>query len=167
MCFLPSTITSSPVLALLHIDFKFRYRILAREVDLANQELSIEPSPILPPTFVQDGASLLVPIPGSSNLLGGILVLGGGIAQFFECAPSPTGKQRRRDRSSPEHKRKRNIGSTESSESPSVRAELPFSDVAAYVTVHRLQYVTKFSKTSLCIIWGVAIRLSMKMAIEY
>jgi Mono-functional DNA-alkylating methyl methanesulfonate N-term len=162
MCFLSSTITPSPVLALLHIDFKLRYRILAREVDLANQELSIEPSQILPPAFVQDRASLLIPVPGSSDLLGGILVLGGGIVQFFECTSPSTRKHRKKDRQSLENKRKRTRGSTED-ESIAIRANLPFHDIVAYVPVCHY-----YHNLTLCLLFSdVGTRLSMTMATEY
>ena len=127
---------------MLYVDLQLRRRIVAREVDLDNREISIEPSPLLPQTQVSGGATLIIALEPLRGHAGYVLVLGGGEGRLFEIDPMgtspPPEKPRKKDMGgsvkSPETstRRKRARDSVDVRDT-SVHVELPFSDVAAYV----------------------------------
>ncbi|EIN12704.1 hypothetical protein PUNSTDRAFT_97523 [Punctularia strigosozonata HHB-11173 SS5] len=105
LCFLPSPVgddedpeTEVISIGIVYLDHQSRVQLLAR--DLEAFELSVQPSPALPPTPLPisaddlslNGTSLsLVPIPTTladidANFRGGVLVLGGRKVMLFELA---------------------------------------------------------------------------------
>lgn len=80
MCFVPST--SKIVLAILFEDHHARKHVIARELKVDEQELQYEHSPIIAGGFVQDQASLLIPVPGQRKTPG-VIALGGSAAHFI------------------------------------------------------------------------------------
>ncbi len=142
MCFLPSSSSTPtatpPVIAILYIDLRLRRRIIAREVDLDNREVSIEPCPLLPQAQVSGGATLIIALEPLHGHAGYVLVLGGGEGHLFEIDPSgtPPEKTRKKDKGratkSPEMSaRKKRARDSVDIRDTSLRVELPFSDVAA------------------------------------
>ena len=122
MCFLPTSSTSSSVVAILHIDPDHQIWVVCREVDLSEKEISIEPSALLPKSLVHSNASLIIPYEGEAGNQGGVLVLGGGTCRLLKCAsaaPQP--------RSSPENKKKRNRDTIDSG-GGDVVVQLPFEE---------------------------------------
>lgn len=88
-CFLPPSATSNPLLAILHIDNRLQRRLVVRAVDLEEKELSVDVSDILPSLTLHADASLLIPIDGTkAGNAGGVLVVGGAVAQFVPCRTS-------------------------------------------------------------------------------
>ena len=82
------------MLVILYEDHDQKRRIVARELDIEERELSFEASPALPESIVQDEAQVLIPVPLSRNK-GGLVVLGGGSCNYF-AADGPKGKRAKR-----------------------------------------------------------------------
>lgn len=143
----------SPILAILHIDSHLRRQLIARSLDLKEKELSSDGSGVLPvPMFVDPGASLLIPVSGTSSNAsgdrGGVLVVGGGVCQYIPCSPptlktppSPTRqkkdvKGKSTSLGSPEggkKKRARENSTTSLSggSNPGIQINIPFEEVSA------------------------------------
>lgn len=103
LCFLPGP-EDSYILAMINFDHKQRLQLLCRSLDLSNQELSADSDPAIPSTLLSqnifpslDTPPLLIPIPPYvapsededghiPSHLGGVLILGGRKAQFYEQA---------------------------------------------------------------------------------
>ncbi|KAG9035896.1 hypothetical protein FRB95_010299 [Tulasnella sp. JGI-2019a] len=80
MCFVPSK--SKLILAILFEDHNARKHVIARELNLKDQELLYEHSSAIAGGFVQNHATILLPVPGQRKTPG-VLVLGGGVAHFI------------------------------------------------------------------------------------
>ncbi|KAF8333519.1 mono-functional DNA-alkylating methyl methanesulfonate N-term-domain-containing protein [Cantharellus anzutake] len=134
-----SSATPLPTVAMLYIDLQLRRRIVAREVDLENKEISIEPSPMLPQTQVSDGATLIVPLEGVDGHAGYVLVLGGGQGQLFEIYGtenlSPAKRIQRKDKGSETPNRRKRARDSADVRNSDIRVELPFAEVAAYAEI--------------------------------
>ncbi|KDQ09897.1 hypothetical protein BOTBODRAFT_147991 [Botryobasidium botryosum FD-172 SS1] len=91
LCFVPTPSSANSTLAILYTNHKAEFRLLARQVLVDQKEISVEPSFDV---LVQDGAHLLVPIPGPP---GGLLILGGGKCMYYSppaLNPSQRDKQK-------------------------------------------------------------------------
>ena len=84
----------------MHRHYTGTLQLLARDLSIQGQELSIEPSNAFPQiTINEEGSNTLVPIPASGEGPAGVLVLGGQNILFFpvgerEFADKGKGKER-------------------------------------------------------------------------
>ena len=87
LCFLPVPVCENTyALSILHRDYTGTLQLLTRDLSIHRQELSIEPSRILPQIVIsEDDARALVPIPATDKLPAGVLVIGGRNILFFEA----------------------------------------------------------------------------------
>lgn len=161
MCFLPPSSmpssSSSPVLAILHIDSQLRRQIITRRIDVKEKEAALDDSLILPiPLFVDSDAEMLIPVNGASDgssgkiSKGGIIIVGGGSCQYLPCeepkassastekATKSSGKQKKtiNFKTSPttSNKRKRTRDNSTNSiagENPGLKTDVPFHMASA------------------------------------
>jgi DNA damage-binding protein 1 len=135
ICFLPVPVFSQTyVLAILHRDYSGKLQLLARDLSIHGQELSMEPSIIFHQvTIDENDASTLVPMPASGDTPAGILVLGGQSILYFEVgARESADKGKGKDKSAKgKGRRKRDSETIGSGTEPCAQIDWPLCDITS------------------------------------
>lgn len=138
ICYLPVPVVSETyVLAILHRDYTGALQLLARDLSIQGQELSIEPSIVFSQiTITEDGSNTLVPIPASGEGAAGILVLGGQKILFFpvgdrESADKGKGKERNTKTRGRSKKSGSGTSGIDVAAEPQTQVDWPLCDISA------------------------------------
>ncbi|KAF8526426.1 CPSF A subunit region-domain-containing protein [Gautieria morchelliformis] len=142
MCFVPVPVVSQTyVLAILHRDYTGTLRLLARDLSIQGQELSIEPSNAFPQiTITEDDSNTLVPIPPSGEGPSGVLVLGGQSILFFELGTWESSDKGKAAEKQPKLKGRRRKtssvqGGLDMATEPRAQVDWPLCDIISYALI--------------------------------
>ena len=122
------------ILAILHRDHNGKLQLLARDLSIQGQDLSIEPSSVFRQvTIDEDDASTIVPIPASGDGQAGILVLGGRSILYFEVgARESTDKGKGKGKNvKGKGRRKSDAETISSSIEPRAQIDWPLCDITS------------------------------------
>lgn len=117
--------------------------MLARDLSIQGQELSIEPSRGFSPAIItEDDSTTLLPIPASGGIPAGILVLGGRSILFFDVVASePADKGKGKEKNTKgKGSRKSHPGASSSGifAEPRTQIDWPLCDITSRVDVFGL-----------------------------
>lgn len=130
LCFLPVSQMTNPVLAILHLDFEGKRRLLSREMAIDHRDIVTDPSLHIPEIEITDtDANRLIPVPANEHSRGGVLVVGGTRCLYIEVNSVSTNAKRHRRSDA-----RKSIAKVDGTQRPPVAHEWTYGAVKAFAT---------------------------------